>query len=121
MHADGNRLKRLSSGIIGCAFAVLDTLGNGLLAKAYENGLAPALRKTGLAVARQRGVTVTCDDTVVGGYFVGLLVALKTVKALDEAHRAQCVTYLVATGLPRHLLLDFAKPRPDIKRAVNRL
>ena len=87
-------------------------------------GLAPALRKTGLAVARQRGVTVTCDDTVVGGFFVGLLVGGRVGEDRESVRRgASCAMrhLFVATGLPRHLLLDFAKPRPDIKRAVNRL
>jgi GxxExxY protein len=40
-----------------------------------------------------------------GGYFVGLLISdmllveLKIVKALDDAHRMQCTNYLKATGL----------------------
>jgi GxxExxY protein len=62
---------------------------------------------------------------VVGEYFVDLLVderllvELKTVKTLDEAHRAQCVNYLRATGLPLCLLLNFGKPRLEIKRIAN--
>lgn len=64
---------------------------------------------------------------MVGAYFVdplaeGVLpVELKTVKALHEAHRAQCVNYLQATGLPLCLLLNFGKPRLEIERMVNRL
>jgi len=56
-----------------------------------------------------------------GEYFVDLLVELKTVKALDEAHRAQCVNYLKATGLPLCLLLNFGASRLEIKRLANRL
>jgi len=40
---------------------------------------------------------------------------------LDDAHRAQCVNDLKATGLPLCLLLNFGKPRPKIKRVANRL
>jgi len=67
------------------------------------------------------------DGAVVGEYFVDLmiedmlLVELKTVKALDEAHRAQCVNYLKATGLQLCLLLNFGRLRLEIKRVVNRL
>jgi GxxExxY protein len=50
-----------------------------------------------------------------------LPVELKTVKALDEAHRAQCVNTLKATGLQLWLLLNFGKPRLEIKRVANRL
>ncbi len=88
--------------------------------------MAHELRKTGLAVAQQRGVTVIYDGTVVGEYFVdliiedALLVELKTVKALDDAHRAQCVNYLKTSGLHLCLLLNFGKPRLEIKRVANR-
>jgi len=72
------------------AEAVLNALGVGFLETVYENALAHELRKIGLAVAQQRGVTVVYDGTVVGEYFVdllveqALLVELKAVKALDE-------------------------------------
>jgi GxxExxY protein len=50
-----------------------------------------------------------------------LLVEVKTVKALDEVHRMQCTNYLKATGLRLCLLLNFGKPRLEIKRVVNGL
>ncbi len=126
-HADKNSLNVLSGNVIGCAFTVLNTLGAGFLEKVYENALTHELRKARFAVAQQRGVTVMYDGAVVGEYFVDLmienmlLVELKTAKALDEAHRAQCVNYLKATGLQLCLLLNFGKPRLEIKRVVNRL
>jgi len=92
-----------------------------------ENALAYELRNTGLAVAQQRSVTVTYAGAVVGENFVdllveeSLLVELKTVKALDEAHRAQCVNCLKASGLPLCLLRNFGKPCVEIKRVANRL
>jgi GxxExxY protein len=88
--------------------------------------LAQKPRDAGLTVAQQCGATVSCKETVVGGYFVDLLVdaavlvELKTVKALAEAHRLQCVNYLKSTGLRLYLLLNFGKPRLEIKRVVNR-
>ena len=126
MHADENRLNELSGGVIGCAFTVLNTLGVGFLKKVYENALAHEIRKAGLTVMQQRGVTVTYDGIVVGEYCMDLLVAqvllveLKTVKALDEAHRARCVNYLKATDLQLCLLLNFGNPRLEIKRMANR-
>jgi GxxExxY protein len=45
---------------------------------------------------------------------------LKTVKTLDETHRMQCTNYLKATGL-LCLLLNFGKPRLEIKRVVHGL
>jgi GxxExxY protein len=44
-----------------------------------------------------------------------IVVELKAVKVLDEAHWAQCLNYLKATGLRLCLLLNFGKPRVEIK------
>jgi GxxExxY protein len=74
MHADEAGVNRLSERIIGCAFRVLNTLGAGFLEKVYENALAHELRKNGLAVAQQQGISVRYDGIVVGEYAVDLLV-----------------------------------------------
>ena len=72
MHADEIRLNELSGRIIGCAFTVLNTLEAGFLENVYENALAHELRKTGLDVVQQRGLTVTYVGVVVGQYYVDL-------------------------------------------------
>jgi GxxExxY protein len=45
-------------------------------------------------------------------------VELKVAKALDESHRLQCLNYLKATGLLVALLLNFGRPRLEIRRIV---
>jgi GxxExxY protein len=126
-HADIERLNGLSGHIIGCAFTVLNTLGAGFLEKVYENALAFELRAAGLSVVQQCAARVYYHGVMVGEYFVDLLVAdvllveLKTVKALDDAHRMQCTNYLKATGLQLCLLLNFGKPRLEIKRVAHGL
>jgi GxxExxY protein len=127
MHADSARLNDLSGRVIGCAFTVLNSLGAGFLEKVYENALANEIRAAGLAVVRQRSVRVHYNDVVVGEYFADLLVEdvllveLKTVKALDDGDRMQCANYLKATGPRLCLLLNFGKPRLEIKRVVHGL
>jgi len=44
----------------------------------------------------------------------------RAVKALDDVHAAQYVNYLKATGLTVCLVMNFGKPRVEIKRFVNR-
>ncbi len=126
-HADANSLNDLSGRVIGCAFIVLNTLGAGFLEKVYENALAYEMHEAGLSVIQQMGIRVHYRIVLAGEYFVNLLVndallvELKTVRALDDTHRMQCTNYLKATGLHLCLLLNFGKPRLEIKRVANGL
>src|SRR6185369_1514523 len=116
---------QLSEKIIGCAYTVANTLGAGFLEKVYENAFAHELRKQGLEVAQQSGITVYYDGIVAGEYIADLLVGnevlveLKAVKALDNVHMAQCLNYLKATGLQVCLLINFGTPHIEVKRIVN--
>jgi GxxExxY protein len=47
-----------------------------------------------------------------------VLIEIKAVKGLDGVHNAQCLNYLKATGLHLCLLINFGKPRVEIKRIV---
>jgi GxxExxY protein len=47
-----------------------------------------------------------------------VLVELNAAKELDEIHMAQCLNRLRATGLHIYLLLNFEKPKLQIKRIV---
>jgi GxxExxY protein len=110
--------------IIGCAFTVSNTLGVGFLETVYENALAHEMRKRGLVVVQQRGIVVRYDDVVIGDYTADLLVEdriivdLKVVKSLNEQHIAQCVNYLRATGMELCLLINFGRPRIEIRRVT---
>jgi hypothetical protein len=56
MGAAGNprsELNEITERIIGCAFAVSNTLGSGFVEKVYEHALAHELRQAGLAVEQQ--------------------------------------------------------------------
>jgi len=122
MNTDDPGLNKLSERIIGCAFTVSNALGVGFLEKVYENALAHELRKAGLGVQQQHAMAVRYDGIIVGEYIADflverlILVELKVVKALDDVHIAQCMNYLRATGLRLCLLMNFARPRVEIKR-----
>ena len=66
MNTDAAELTGLTERVIGCAFVVANRLGCGFLEKVYENALALELRKAGLRVAQQHGITVTYDGVAVG-------------------------------------------------------
>jgi GxxExxY protein len=119
---DEARLNEITQQIIGAAFKVSNALGCGFLEKVYENALAHELRKSGLRVAQQHPVPVYYDGVQVGDFFADLLVEdevlveLKAARAFDPAHEAQCLNYLTATGKVICLLLNFGKPRVEVKR-----
>jgi GxxExxY protein len=128
MNTDEERLEQINQiteKIIGAAFQVSNQLGIGFLEKVYENALAHELRKNGLRVEQQRPVDVYYDDVVVGVYIADLVVEgcvpveLKAAKALDDAHRAQCINHLRATGFCIGLLINFGTAKIEIKRIAN--
>ena len=119
-----DEMNQLTEKVIGCAFKVHNTLGAGFLEKVYENALAHEMRKAGIKTDQQGRVDVIYDGLIVGPFVTDILaedcvnVEVKTVKAFDDIHLAISLNYLKATGLRLGLLLNFAKPRPEIKRVV---
>ena len=61
---------------------------------------------------------------MVGDYVADLLVnecvlvEVKAVKLLDEVHVAQCLNYLKAANLSIGLLINFGRPKAEIRRIV---
>lgn len=118
-------LDQVTEKIIGLAFKIMNTLGTGFLEKVYENALAYELRKEGLQADQQVGIKVMYETIEVGEYFADILVnkavlvELKVVKELEDIHKAQCVNYLKATGFSVCLLINFGKPKVEVKRIVH--
>lgn len=117
-------INSLTEKIIGSAYSVSNSLGCGFLEKVYENALAYEIRKQGLRVEQQKDIRVFYDNIEVGFYSADLLVEdlvlveLKTVKSLDEVHKAQCLNYLKATSMKICLLINFGNPRVEIRRLI---
>ncbi len=124
MNADERRLNDITERVIGCAYRVSNKLGCGFLEKVYENAMFVDLSHEGLQVEQQRLLRIYYREALVGEYLADLVVEglvlleLKAVRALDEVHVAQCLNYLKATGLRVALLINFAKPKIEIRRVV---
>lgn len=115
---------KLTETIIGCAFKVSNTLGTGFLEKVYENSLAIELKMSGLTCEQQKPIPVTYRGVIVGDYYADILVEgqvileIKASRTIDDAHKAQILNYLKATGLHRGLLLNFGTTKLGITRMV---
>lgn len=119
------QLNQLTELVIGAAYRVSNSLGCGFLEKVYENALVHELHKIGVKVDAQKELVVYYDGVVVGTYMADLIVndqlllELKALGSLDNHHLAQSLNYLKATRLPLALLLNFGKPKVEIRRIIN--
>ena len=64
----------LTDKIIKAFYDVYNALGYGFLEKVYENALAVELEKMGLHVEKQKAITVSYKNIIVGEYFADILV-----------------------------------------------
>ena len=113
--------------IIGCAYRVYNKMGFGFLESVYEKCLLIEMRKAGLDTETQKPITVYYDGEVVGEFVADMMVndaviiELKSVRRIIKAHEIQLVNYLVATGKPLGLILNFGERKVEIKRKVKDL
>ncbi len=109
--------KELSFKIIGCAFEVYNTLGNGYLEKVYERALLHELSLQGLNAVAQVPIKIPYKGILAGDYFADIIVEnkiileLKSCISINQAHKAQLINYLSATGLKVGYLLNFGSVR----------
>ena len=84
--------------IIGCAYRVYNKMGFGFLESVYEKCM---LGKEGLSAEPQKPITVYYENEIVGEFIADILVEdtiileLKSVKRIVQAHEVQLVNYLV--------------------------
>ncbi len=118
-------INSITEKIIGAAYTVSNTLGSGFLEKVYENALFIEISKSNMLAMKQQPLLVMYSGEVVGTYFADLMVEnevvveIKAVKELNEIHQAQLMNYLVACNKRCGLLINFGKPRIEIKRILN--
>jgi GxxExxY protein len=116
--------KELSYAIIGAAMEVHRTLGSGFLETVYQAALSHELKLRGIPFEEQVQPPVHYKDVLVGDYIADfvidgkIIIELKAVTAMSEAHRAQAINYLAATGLPLTILLNFGAPKLQQERLV---
>lgn len=116
--------KDLSYKIVGLAIRVHSKLGYGFLEKVYENALMVLFRREGIEAKQQAPITVYFEEEAVGNYYADILVEdkvileIKSVENIIDAHIAQTLNYLKATGLRLAIILNFSKEKLKYKRIV---
>lgn len=105
----------LTGRILGAFFQIHKELGFGFSEKVYEGALEVLLTELGMKVERQKDIFVYYHGQVVGEYKADMIVngvillELKSVDKLIDAHDAQMLNYLKSTELEVGLLLNFGR------------
>lgn len=120
----------IGKAVVDAAVLVHRELGPGLLESVYEAVLAIELERRGFAARRQVLIRIEYRGAVFEeGFRADLLVddlvllELKSVERINNAHKKQLLTYLKLTGVKLGFLLNFGAGlmRDGIVRTVNNL
>lgn len=116
--------RELSYEVVGLAMEVHRKLGFGFLEKVYENALMILLNKNEIPAQQQVPLRVYFEGKPVGDYLADILVdskvilELKSVGKIVDAHRVQVLNYLRATRLRLGMILNFSKKSLEYERLV---
>ncbi len=112
--------------IIGGAFRVHGTLGNGFQEIIYQRALELEFKTMNMACAREFEMPIYYLDQQIGTRRVDFLiedkisVELKAIIKLEDVHLAQAMNYLEAYNLEIGLLLNFGSKRLEYHRFTNK-
>ena len=112
--------------IIGAAFRVHGTLGNGFQEVIYQRALELELRCMAMDFVREFEMPIHYMDQHIGTRRVDFLienkisVELKAMIKLEDVHIAQAINYLEAYNLEIGLLLNFGSKRLEFNRFTNK-
>ena len=116
--------KELTYAIIGAAMEVHKVLGGGFLEAVYQKALAHELRLRNIPFEEQAHLPVYYKDELVGDYIADFIIdekvvlEIKSVSALNDAHTAQTIHYLAATKHKVALLINFGSKSLEHRRLV---
>ena len=119
--------RELTETIIGCAYQVYNKMGFGFLESVYEKCMLIELKEAGLNANSQKPIKVFYRNEIVGDFMADIIVndtiilELKSVRRVIRAHEVLLVNYLVATGKPLGLLLNFGERKVEVKRKIKDL
>ena len=100
--------------IIGAAYDVYNKLGHGFLEAVYQEALEIELKKRDIPYEREKDLKILYDGIELKQSYKAdfvcydkIIIELKAVSSLDDAHHAQVYNYLHATGFKLGILLNF--------------
>ena len=118
--------EELTGEIIAAAIQVHRERGPGFVESVYDKALVVEFRHRGVPFHRQLAVPVVYRGVEVGMHRLDLFVAgeivveMKSIKDLTDVHFVVVRSYLRAVDRAHGLILNFAKPKLEVKRVKAR-
>ena len=110
-------LSDYSYALNGAAFRVYNELGPGFLEAVYQEAMEIELKRRGIPFEREKELKIFYDGIELKQTYKAdfvcygeVIVELKAVSKLDDAHRSQVFNYLRATNSKLGLLYNFGFP-----------
>ncbi len=114
-----------SYNLIGALMTVHRELGCGFLESVYQEAFEKELQLRHIPFEREKEFEIYYKGHKLTKTFVSdfvcydkIIVELKAVEQLNEAHYAQTLNYMKITGHKLGLLVNFAKPKLEYQRIV---
>jgi GxxExxY protein len=110
---------------IGCAMKIHQKMRNGYPELIYNRCLAIEFKKTGIVFQNEMELPIFYDGVEVGKRRVDFLVEskvlleIKAISELTDAHLAQALNYLEVLNLEIGLLINFGSKSLEVKRLIN--
>lgn len=114
----------LTGKVIGCAMEVHQYFGNGFQEVIYQRALAIEMEQQGLSFSREHEMQIYYKGIDIGtrraDFFIEgkIMLEIKAVIQLEDAHLAQAINYLEAYGLEIGLLINFGSRSLQFKRVM---
>ena len=112
--------------IIGCFYAVYNTLGNGFLESVYMEALTKEFEKNGIHYKKEQKIEVFYQEEKLKKYFKAdflcyddIIVEIKAEKFLSVASKNQVLNYLKASQHKVAYLVNFGSDKIYIKCFIN--
>ncbi len=111
--------------IIGAAMEVHKHLSSGFTEPLYQEAFAYELELRNIPFSREKELKVKYKEKILEHFFRAvficydqIIVELKAVSNLNDAHKVQLLGYLKATGHQLGLLLNFGSPSLEYTRVI---
>ena len=120
------KFEEITGKIIGYAMKVHSVMGYGFQEVIYQRCMAIEMRNSNINFMREFEMQIYYENQQVGtrrvDFFVEnkVMVELKAISSLEDAHIAQAINYLEAYNAEVGLLLNFGNKSLEYKRLYNK-